>query len=146
MKKEGEDESENEKIPKKLNDILIERIRKYEIQDTSQLVNGPNDGDTNTFYLGGLINFDGENDNNSSNNQFDNTDFDKITENDIYMQPYEYNDYNELEEEEEDEEIEENDKEKGNNSNIKNKNDKNVEKDKNIEKENIKIKILKKKI
>ena len=138
MKKEGEDESENEKIPKKLNDILIERIRKYEIQDTSQLVNGPNDGDTNTFYLGGLINFDGENDNNSSNNQFDNTDFDKITENDIYMQPYEYNDYNELEEEEEDEEIEENDKEKGNNSNIKNKSDKNVEKDKNIEKENIK--------
>ena len=121
MKKEGEDESENEKIPKKLNDILIERIRKYEIQDTSQLVNGPNDGDTNTFYLGGLINFDGENDNNSSNNQFDNTDFDKITENDIYMQPYEYNDYNELEEEEEDEEIEENDKKKGNNSDIKNK-------------------------
>ena len=124
MKKEDENESENEKIPRKLNDILIERIRKYRMQDISQLVNGPNDEDTNTSYLGGLINFDGGTDDDSSNNQFDYNDFDKITENDIYMKPYEYNDYDELEEEEEeDEEIEENDKQKLN-YNIINKNKK----------------------
>ena len=124
MKKEDENESENEKIPRKLNDILIERIRKYGMQDISQLVNGPNDEDTNTSYLGGLINFDGGTDDDSSNNQFDYNDFDKITENDIYMKPYEYNDYDELEEEEEeDEEIEENDKQKLN-YNIINKNKK----------------------
>ena len=53
MKIEEEIDPDADKIPLKLNKILIERIRKYEIQDTSQLVNGPNDGDTNTFYLGG---------------------------------------------------------------------------------------------
>ena len=77
MKKEDENESENEKIPRKLNDILIERIRKYGMQDISQLVNGPNDEDTNTSYLGGLINFDGGTDDDSSNNQFDYNDFDR---------------------------------------------------------------------
>ena len=109
MKKEEEQESESEKIPRKLNEILIERIRKYDIQDTSQLVNGPNDEDTNFSYLGGLINFDGGNDSSSLNNQINNNVIDKMTENDIYLEEYKYNDYNELEDDEE-EEIEENEK------------------------------------
>ena len=117
MKKEEEQETEGDKIPRKLNQILIERIRKYEIQDTSQLVNGPNDEDTNTSYLGGLINFDGGNNDNLLNNQFDNNVIDTMTENDIYVEPYEYNDYNEFEEED-DEEFEENEEEKGDNPSI----------------------------
>ena len=109
MKIDDENE-EGEKIPRKLNTILIERIRKYGTQDTSQLVNGPNDEETNNYYLGGLINFDGGNNDTSSNYEL-NPDIDNMTENDIYIEPYEYNDYNnELEEEEEDE-IEEDEKE-----------------------------------
>ena len=127
MKKEEEQETEGDKIPRKLNQILIERIRKYEIQDTSQLVNGPNDEDTNTSYLGGLINFDGGNNNNLLNNQFDNNVIDTMTENDIYVEPYEYNDYNEFEEED-DEEFEENEEEKGDNPSISIKTSKNTEK------------------
>ena len=127
MKKEEEQETEGDKIPRKLNQILIERIRKYEIQDTSQLVNGPNDEDTNTSYLGGLINFDGGNNNNLLNNQFDNNVIDTMTENDIYVEPYEYNDYNEFEEED-DEEFEENEEEKGDNPSINIKTSKNKEK------------------
>ena len=127
MKKEEEQETEGDKIPRKLNQILIERIRKYEIQDTSQLVNGPNDEDTNTSYLGGLINFDGGNNNNLLNNQFDNNVIDTMTENDIYVEPYEYNDYNEFEEED-DEEFEENEEEKGDNPSISIKTSKNKEK------------------
>ena len=127
MKKEEEQETEGDKIPRKLNQILIERIRKYEIQDTSQLVNGPNDEDTNTSYLGGLINFDGGNNDNLLNNQFDNNVIDTMTENDIYVEPYEYNDYNEFEEED-DEEFEENEEEKGDNPNISIKTSKNTEK------------------
>ena len=127
MKKEEEQETEGDKIPRKLNQILIERIRKYEIQDTSQLVNGPNDEDTNTSYLGGLINFDGGNNDNLLNNQFDNNVIDSMTENDIYVEPYEYNDYNEFEEED-DEEFEENEEEKGDNPSISIKTSKNTEK------------------
>jgi len=127
MKKEEKQETEGDKIPRKLNQILIERIRKYEIQDTSQLVNGPNDEDTNTSYLGGLINFDGGNNNNLLNNQFDNNVIDTMTENDIYVEPYEYNDYNEFEEED-DEEFEENEEEKGDNPGISIKTSKNKEK------------------
>jgi len=127
MKKEEEQETEADKIPRKLNQILIERIRKYEIQDTSQLVNGPNDEDTNTYYLGGLINFDGGNNNNLLNNQFDNNVIDTMTENDIYVEPYEYNDYNDLEEED-DEESEENEEEKGDNLSISIKTSKKMEK------------------
>ena len=127
MKKEEEQETEGDKIPRKLNQILIERIRKYEIQDTSQLVNGPNDEDTNTSYLGGLINFDGGNSDNLLNNQFDNNVIDTMTENDIYVEPYEYNDYNEFEEED-DEEFEENEEEKGDNPSISIKTSKNTEK------------------
>ena len=119
MKKEEEEkDSESDKIPRKLNDILIDRIRKYEIQDTSQLVNGPNDGDTNYSYLGGLINFDGGNDDILSNKEISNDDIDKITENDIYIEEYQYNDYDELEDEEE-EDVEETDKDLINNPDTK---------------------------
>ena len=45
-----EEEKEKKKISIKLNEILIERIKKYKIQDTSQLINCPNDGDTNIFF------------------------------------------------------------------------------------------------
>ena len=139
MKKEEEQETEGDKIPRKLNQILIERIRKYEIQDTSQLVNGPNDEDTNTSYLGGLINFDGGNNDNSLNNQFDNNVIDTMTENDIYVEPYEYNDYNEFEEED-DEEFEENEEEKGDNPSISiKKEEKNEEKNKNENAKNMRL-------
>ena len=131
MKIEEENETEGDKIPRKLNTILIERIRKYGIQDTSQLVNGPNDEDTNNYYLGGLINFDGGNNDNSSNYEI-NLDIDNTTENDIYIEPYEYNDYNnELEEEEDEEEEEDNNKEVTINKKIKEA--KNLEKNKNKE-------------
>ena len=129
MKIDEENETEGDKIPRKLNTILIERIRKYGIQDTSQLVNGPNDEDTNNYYLGGLINFDGGNNDNSSNYEI-NLDIDNMTENDIYIEPYEYNDYNNELEEEEDEE-EDNNKEVTINKKIKD--EKNLEKNKNKE-------------
>ena len=110
----NEEEKEKEKIPRRLNEILIERIRKYQTQDTSQLINSPNDEDTNNSYLGGLINFDGEKEDPSEYEM--NNELDKITVNDIYVEPYQYNDYDELNEEEE----EENEGEKEN-ENIKNK-------------------------
>ena len=100
------EEEEKEKIPRRLNEILIERIRKYETQDFSQLLNSPNDGDTNAFFLGGLINLDmGKNDNNENEDNYE-YDLDKMTVNDIYIEPYKYNDYEELNEEEEEEEEE----------------------------------------
>ena len=101
-----DEEIDKEKIPRRLNEILIERIRKYQIQDFSQLLNGPNDGDTNAFFLGGLINLDiGKNDNTEDEENYD-YDLDKMTVNDIYIEPYKYNDYEELIEEEEEEENE----------------------------------------
>ena len=48
------------KISRKLNNILIDRIRKYQSQDVSQVLNSPNDEDSNNSYLGGLINFVGD--------------------------------------------------------------------------------------
>ena len=135
MKSEEEKVQETEKIPRKLNEILIERIRKYEIQDTSQLVNGPNDGDTNNWYLGGLINFDGNN-NNQSEYEISN-DIDNMTENDIYVEPYQYNDFNELDEEEE--ENEENEKEQKEQKN--NDLDKKIKNEKKLEKYKIKYDI-----
>ena len=133
MKIDEENETEGEKIPRKLNTILIERIRKYGVQDTSQLVNGPNDEDTNNYYLGGLINFDGNNNDNSSNYEI-NPDMDNMTENDIYIEPYEYNDYNnELEEEEEEEEENEKDIKDIIINPKKNSQEKNLEKNKNKE-------------
>ena len=107
-------EEEKKKIPGKLNEILIERIRRYQIQDTSQLINCPNDGDTNSFFFGGLINIDIDKD---KNTEYDiNNDFDKITVNDIYIEPYHLNKDDENNEEEEEEENE------GNLKNNKNKN------------------------
>ena len=97
----NEEEKEKEKIPRRLNEILIERIRKYQTQDTSQLINSPNDEDTNNSYLGGLINFDGEKEDPSEYEM--NNELEKITVNDIYVEPYQYNDYDELNEEEEEE-------------------------------------------
>ena len=97
-------EEEKKKIPGKLNEILIERIRRYQIQDTSQLINCPNDGDTNSFFFRGLINVDIEKDKNS---EYDiNNDFDQITVNDIYIEPYQLNKDDENNEEEEEEENE----------------------------------------
>ena len=140
MKHDEEKESEDDKISLKLNKILIERIRKYEIQDTSQLVNGPNDEDTNSYYLGGLINFDGGNNDTSSNYEIGNDiDIDKMTENDIYLEPYQYNDYNELDEDLE--EMEENEKEK---ENISNNTSNKIKQEKNSEKNNIKTDIINK--
>ena len=55
---------EPEKISRKLNNILIDRIRKYQSQDISQLLNSPMDEDSNNSYLGGLINFVGDDTNN----------------------------------------------------------------------------------
>ena len=111
----NEEEKEKEKIPRRLNEILIERIRKYQTQDTSQLINSPNDEDTNNSYLGGLINFDGEKEDPSEYEM--NNELDKITVNDIYVEPYQYNDYDELNEEEEEEN--EGEKEHENNNNKK---------------------------
>ena len=99
-----EEEKEKEKIPRRLNEILIERIRKYQIQDSSQLINSPNDEDTNSYFLGGLINFDLEKNDNSDYEV--NNDLDKMTVNDIYIEPYRFNDYEELNEEDEEEENE----------------------------------------
>ena len=102
MKKE--DDMEKKKIPHRLNEILIERIKKYQIQDFSQLINSPNDEDTNNSILGGLINFDVEKNDISDYEENNDNDLDKITVNDIYIEPYQYNDYEELNEEEEEEE------------------------------------------
>ena len=111
---------EKEKITRRLNEILIDRIRKYGIQDSSQLINSPNDGDTNNYFLGGLINFDGEKDN-ISNNEINNN-LDIFTINDIYIESFQYNDYEELSEEEEEEENDNNNK---NDNNKKDNNGKN---------------------
>ena len=110
MKIEDEIDPDADKIPLKLNKILIERIRKYGIQDTSQLVNGPNDEDTNNYYLGGLINFDGGNNYNNVDTEI-NSVIDKMTENDIYIEPYEYNNEYNNDLDLEEEESEENEKE-----------------------------------
>ena len=111
-----EEEKDKKKISIKLNEILIERIKKYKIQDTSQLINCPNDGDTNIFFLGGLINFDMEK---IKNWEYEiNNDLDKISVKDIYIRPFRFNNYenDEEEEEEENEGISNNNK----NNNIKN--------------------------
>ena len=93
-----------EKISRQLNEILIERIRKIQTQNTSQLINSPNDRDTNNSFLGGLLLFDG--DKNNTPNYERSIDLDKITVNKIYIEPLKYNEYDELEEEEEEEESE----------------------------------------
>ena len=95
---------QNEKISRELNEILIERIRKYQTQDISQLLNSPNDGDTNNSYLGGLINFVGDDTNNLDDEI--NNDLDKITIDEIHIEPLPDSEYNNdiIEEEEEENE------------------------------------------
>ena len=95
-------ENENEKITREVNEVLIDRIRKYPSQDISQLINSPNDEDTTNSYLGGLINFVGEDSNNLDAEI--NNDLDKITINEIFIEPQTDNEYNnDLTEEEEEE-------------------------------------------
>ena len=95
-------ENENEKITREVNEVLIDRIRKYPSQDISQLINSPNDEDTTNSYLGGLINFVGEDSNNLDAEI--NNDLDKITINEIFIEPQTDNEYNnDLNEEEEEE-------------------------------------------
>ena len=114
------EEKDKEKIPRRLNEILIERVRKYQTQDFSQLLNAPNDGDTNAFFLGGLINVDIGKIINSENDDNYDYDLDKMTINDIYIEPYKYNDYEELNEEEEEEEAERLSEKNKNKYNLKN--------------------------
>ena len=83
---------ENEKITKEVNELLIDRIRKYQSQNITQLINSPNDEDTNNSYLGGLINFVGDYTNNLDDEI--NNDLDKITINEIFIEPQVDNEYN----------------------------------------------------
>ena len=109
--------NENIKITRELNEILIERIRKYQSQDITQLLNSPNDGDKNNSYLGGLINFVGENSNNTFDDEINN-DLDKISIKEIYIKPQQDNEYiNELIEEIEEEKEEQSFEEKNNEQN-----------------------------
>ena len=98
MLKNEHKQKKKEKVTRKLNELLIERIRKYNIQDSNQLLNSPNDGDTNNSYLGGLINFDGEE---TPISEYEiNNDLEKITYKDIYIKPYKFKEYEETEENE----------------------------------------------
>ena len=93
----------DEKITREVNEVLIDRIRKYPSQDISQLINSPNDEDTTNSYLGGLINFVGDDTNNLDDEI--NNDLDKITIDEIFIESQPDNEYNnELTEEEEEEE------------------------------------------
>ena len=93
---------DDEKITREVNEILIDRIRKYQTQDITQLINSPNDEDTNNSYLGGLINFVGDNTENLDDEI--NNDLDKITIDEIFIEPQPDNEYiSEITEEEEEE-------------------------------------------
>ena len=95
-------DNDNEKITREVNEVLIDRIRKYPSQDISQLINSPNDEDTTNSYFGGLINFVGDNSNNLDDEI--NNDLDKITIDEIFIEPQPDNEYNsEITEEEEEE-------------------------------------------
>ena len=82
---------DDEKITREVNEILIDRIRKYQTQDITQLINSPNDEDTNNSYLGGLINFVGDNTENLDDEI--NNDLDKITIDEIFIEPQPDNEY-----------------------------------------------------
>ena len=94
----------SKKISRKLNNILIDRIRKYQSQDVTQLLNNPTEEDSNNSYLGGLINFVGEDTNNLEDeiNNF----LDKITIDEIHIESLPDNEYNNENNEEEEEENE----------------------------------------
>ena len=95
---------EPEKISRKLNNILIDRIRKYQSQDISQLLNSPMDEDSNNSYLGGLINFVGD-DTNNLDDEINNF-LDKINYDEIYIESLPDDEYNNDMNEEEEEENE----------------------------------------
>ena len=42
---------ESKKISRELNNILIDRIRKYQSQDVTQLLNSPKDEDSDNQYV-----------------------------------------------------------------------------------------------
>ena len=81
----------SKKISRKLNNILIDRIRKYQSQDVTQLLNSPKDEDSYNSYLGGLINFVGE----DSQNLDDEINYflDRIPIDDIHIESIPDNEY-----------------------------------------------------
>ena len=103
MSNDDVEPEKEEKMTRELNELLIERIKNYNIQETNQLINGPDVDDLNISFLGGLINFDG--------NTFETSDIDlknhleKMTINDIYIEPYKYKEYDDEEEIKEQSEI-----------------------------------------
>ena len=96
--------NENRKISREVNEVLIDRIRKYQSQDMTQLINSPNDEETTNSYLGGLVNFVGDDTYNLDEEI--NNDLDEITINEIFLEPQPDNDYyDELSEKEEENEL-----------------------------------------
>ena len=83
---------EQKKISRKLNNILIDRIRKYQSQDITQLLNSPNDEDSQNSYLGGLINFVGEESNTNLEDEI-NYFLDRIPVDDIHLDSLPDNEY-----------------------------------------------------
>ena len=81
----------SKKISRKLNNILIDRIRKYQSQDVTQLLNSPKDEDSDNSYLGGLINFVGD----DSQNLDDEINYflDRIPIDDIHIESIPDNEY-----------------------------------------------------
>ena len=88
---------ESKKISRELNNILIDRIRKYQAQDVTQLLNSPIDEDSNNSYLGGLINFVGD-DTNNLDDEINNF-LDKISIDEIYIESLPDNEYKKEQEE-----------------------------------------------
>ena len=82
---------DSKKISRKLNNILIDRIRKYQSQDVTQLLNSPKDEDSDNSYLGGLINFVGD----DSQNLDDEINYflDRIPIDDIHIESIPDNEY-----------------------------------------------------
>ena len=96
--------NDNEKITREVNEVLIDRIRKYQSQDITQLIISPNDEENNNSYLGELINFVG-NDTYNLDDEINN-DLDKITIEEIFIEPQPDNEYSSEITEEEEEEVE----------------------------------------
>ena len=88
---------ESKKISRELNNILIDRIRKYQSQDVTQLLNSPIDEDSNNSYLGGLINFVGD-DSNNLDEEINNF-LDKVSIDEIYIESLPDNEYKKDQEE-----------------------------------------------
>ena len=88
---------ESKKISRELNNILIDRVRKYQSQDVTQLLNSPIDEDSNNSYLGGLINFVGD-DSNNLDEEINNF-LDKVSIDEIYIESLPDNEYKKDQEE-----------------------------------------------